>query len=186
MKKLLILIMLVAGITLGKAKPTELVMSLDDTFAVQDTADWKISVDKLLPLRFADVYVVPKGPKSFSLMLYFKCDMPDLANYDTPEKMKRALVDSSRKYLGGIVEKELVIEEIKYQGWFGFKTKFTDASLVGKKALAEDEFLYMVRGMIRLSKDSALGFSLMTNNLESEETKRVMNYVFSFVKPRTL
>ena len=185
MKKLLILLTFAAGITLGNAKPTELVMSLDDTFTVQDTADWKVSVDKLLTLRFADVYVAPKGPQSFSLMLYFKCDTPDLANYDTPEKKKRALVGSSQQYLGGIVEKELVIEEIKYGGWYGFKTKFTDASLVGKKALADGEFLYMVRGMIRLSKDSALGFSLMTNNLESDETKKVMNYIFSFVKPRT-
>jgi hypothetical protein len=159
-------------------------MALDDEYTVQDTEKWTVTVKRYLSLRLADVEVLPKQKKTFSLMLYFKCDTKDLAQFDTPEKMKKAVIASSKKYLGGTVEKEIRVEEIKNKGWYGFKTKLTDASLVGKKTIPEGEFLYMVRGMIRLSEDAALGFSLMTNDPNSKETREIEKYTYGFAKEK--
>jgi hypothetical protein len=128
--------------------------------------------------------VVPKERQTFDLMLYFHCDTEDLAQFDTPEKMKKAVIDSSAIYLGHIVEKQLTIEPITNKGWYGFRTKITDASLVGAKAIPDGEFLYIIRGMIRLSKDSALGFSLMTNEPSSAETAEILAYIYGFAKER--
>jgi hypothetical protein len=36
--------------------------------------------------------------------------------------------------------------------------------------------------MIRLSQDSVLGFSLLTNTLETEEYQKPFGYILSFVK----
>ena len=159
-------------------------MSLHDEYTVQDTEKWTVSVQRYMALRLADVEVLPKQKKSFSLMLYFKCDTKDLAQFDTPEKMNKSVIASSKKYLGGIVEKEIPVEEIKNKNWYGFKTKLTDASLVGNKTILDGEFLYIVRGMIRLSEDSVLGFSLMTNDPNPEETREIEKYIYAFAKEK--
>ncbi|AWI08726.1 hypothetical protein [Ereboglobus luteus] len=185
MKKIYTIILLFIISSICNAATQELIMSMDDRYTVQDTEDWAVTVGRYLSLRYADVKVLPKQTKkSFNLMLYFKCDTKDLAQFDTPKKMKKAVVSSSKKYLGGIVEKEIKVEEIKNKGWYGFKTQFTDASLVDKKTIPDDEYLYMIRGMIRLSEKSALGFSLMTNAPDSTETAEVMKYIYSFAKER--
>jgi hypothetical protein len=43
----------------------------------------------------------------------------------------------------------------------------------------------MIRGMIRLSNDSALGFSLMINNNDVNTAlfKEIMSYILKFEKP---
>lgn len=115
-------------------------------------------------------------------MLYFICDTKDLAQFDTPNKMKKSVIDSSRRYLAVTVEKVIKVEEISNKGWYGFKTKLTDARLYKQKTIPEDEFVYIVRGMIRLSENSALGFSLMTNTPDSAETNEIMDYIYSFAK----
>jgi len=184
MKTLFAIVTFVLGFSFCQAETLKLVMSLDDEYTVQDTEKWTVSVQRYMTLRLADVEVLPKEKKSFSLMLYFKCDTKDLAQFNTPEKMKRSVIASSKKYLGGIVEKEIVAEEIKNKGWYGFKTKLTDASLVGKKSIPAGEFLYIIRGMIRLSDDSALGFSLMANDPDSAETKELEKYIYGFAKEK--
>lgn len=70
-------------------------MSLDERFMVAETEKWSVTVEKLLPLRFADVRIEPKNDSGFSLMLFFKCETPDLAQFDSPEKMGRSVVSSS-------------------------------------------------------------------------------------------
>jgi hypothetical protein len=184
MKTLLTITILLVGLSLCRAENRELLMSMNDKYTVSDTEKWTVSVLRQLDLRFADVKVLPRQKKSFSLMLYFKCDTKDLAQFDTPEKMKRSVIESSEKYLGNTVEKEIKVEEIKNKGWYGFKTKLTDASLAGKKTIPEEEFLYIIRGMIRLSEDCALGFSLMTNDPNSAETHEIEKYIYSFAKEK--
>lgn len=184
MKTILTIAALLLGLLFCHAEPRKLSMTLDDVYMVQDTEKWTVSVQRYMPIRLADVAILPKQKKSFSLLLYFKCDTKDLAQYDTPEKMKNSVVASSKKYLEGIVEKEIKVEEIQNKGWYGFKTKLTDASLVGKKPIPDGEFLYIVRGMIRLSEDSALGFSLMTNDPNSEETREIEKYIYAFAKDK--
>jgi hypothetical protein len=89
--------------------------------------------------------------------------------------------------LAEAVEKTIEVEEITTKGQYGFKTMITDASLVGKP-VPKGEFLYMIRGMICLSESglqgSSLGFSLMTNDPKSTETKKILDYVYGFAKER--
>ncbi len=50
-----------------------------------------------------------------------------------------------------------------------------------KESVPAEEFRYMTRGMVRLSRDSVLNFSLMTNNLDSQAYKNFMAYITHFV-----
>jgi hypothetical protein len=162
----------------------ELVMSVEDRFTVAETEKWSVAVEKELSLRFANVKILPKKDKSFSLMLYFKCDTRDLAQFDSPAKIERAVRVSSEKYLPGAVEKKIDLKKLKTGGWYGCYTVITDAELAEKKEISQGEFKYITRGMIRLSKDSALAFSLMSNDLDGPEYKEVFKYIISFVKPK--
>jgi hypothetical protein len=167
----------------GETKEHKLQMSLNDTFVVKDSEKWRVTVDKVLPLRYGNVKVLPKKGYDFSLMLYFKCDTPDLAQFDSFEKMDRSILASSQQYLPDSVEKKVEIKRLNVKGWYGCSTVLTDKDVAGQKAVPPDQFKYMTRGMVRLSPDSALGFSLMTNQLDSPQYKELMDYVFSFVKP---
>jgi len=159
-------------------------MSLDDRFVVADSEKWSVAVERQLSLRFADVKITPKQGHGFSLMLYFKCDTPDLAEFDTPEKMKEAVRSSSEKYLSGTVEKAVELKELNAKGWYGFYTTLTDKEVAEKKKIPDGEFKYLMRGMIRLTPDSALGFSLMTNELGTPEYKELMSFILGFAKQK--
>ncbi|MEN6367829.1 MAG: hypothetical protein ABFC88_13555 [Thermoguttaceae bacterium] len=172
----------VPSVSFGQSEKHELRMSLDDTFVVKESEKWSIAVEKLLELRFANVKILPKKNHSFSLMLYFKCDTSDLAQYDTPQKMERALKSSSEKYLSNAVETKVDIKKLTFKGRYGFSTVLTDKELANQTTIPAGQFKYITRGMIRLSPDSALGFSLMTNSLDSTEYKELMDYIASFVK----
>jgi hypothetical protein len=162
----------------------ELRMSLTDVFRPEVPNDWKVEVKKYMPLRVADVKIAPLRGYDFDMMLYFKCDTKDLAVCDTPEKMEEIVKRSSQRYLPGIVEKEIVLQPIQVKSTYGFYTVLTDAELVGKAVPEPGKFKYLTRGMARLSKDSALGFSVMTNDIDSEDYRKLLNYVYGFIKPR--
>jgi hypothetical protein len=69
-------------------------------------------------------------------------------------------------------------------GWYGWYAVLTDAKLANKAKIPDGEFKYMTRGMVRLSPDSALGFSLMTNELDTPEYKKLFDYICSFIKEK--
>jgi hypothetical protein len=90
----------------------ELMMDRDDVFHVAETDQWRVRVERYLPIRFANVRIDGKQGYHFSLMLYFKCDTPDLADYDSPEKIKRSILISSQKYLDVTMEKEVKLLKV--------------------------------------------------------------------------
>lgn len=162
----------------------ELIMSTNDSFIVAETSEWKIIVQKELTLRFADVNIKPKKGDNFNMQLYFKCDTPDLAQFDSPVKIKQSVLSSSEKYLPYTVEKSVTLKELHVKGWYGWYTILTDAKLANSTSIPAGEFKYITRGMIRLSPDSALGFSIMTNDLDTPEYKKLFKYISSFVKEK--
>jgi len=159
----------------------ELRMSMSDVYQVEETANWNVQVEKLLTLRFADVIITPKRGYDFSMKLFFKCDTPDLAKFDTPEKIAETVRTSSAQYLPYSEEREIVLKPAPVKPMYGFLTVLTDAEEARKNTHAPGEFKYLTRGMVRLSKDTALGFSLMTNDTDSQEYKKLLGYVYSFV-----
>jgi hypothetical protein len=159
-------------------------MSLDDTFVIAGPSTWNFEVERELTLRFADIKVTPKEGEDFSMLLYFKCDTSDLSQFDTPEKIKRSVEKSSEQYLPGILEKKIILQKVPQRLTYGFYTVLTDADVANKSEAAPGEFKYMTRGMVRLSKDSVLGFSIMSNSTSSKTYQALLDYVYSFVKPR--
>jgi hypothetical protein len=65
---------------------------------------------------------------------------------------------------------------------FGYYTVITDAKWVDVQHVPEGEYKYMTRGMYRTSDDTALGFSIMSNDVTSDEYKGLLSYVYSFTK----
>ena len=178
---LLCALALVAGA--AEFKHYQLRMSADDTFTVAETKTWAVKVERFLSMRHADVKVTPKVGADFSLMLYFKCDTADLANFDSAEKMKKVVLASSQKYLPNCVEKEVQLHAINQRGRYGFYTILTDANLANETRVPEGKFKFITRGMVRLSTDSALGFSLMTNEVTSKKYEELLAYVLGFIQP---
>jgi hypothetical protein len=164
-------------------KSVEVMTSLEDSFRISETEQWNVKVERELALRHADVRIDDKKGYPFSLMLYFKADTPDIAQFDTPEKMKRSVLESSEKYLSSIVEKSITMRPMPVASTFGFYTILTDAEVANKAKPAAREFKFLTRGMVRVSKNTALGFSLMTNDVDSADYRRLFDYVGSFVKP---
>lgn len=177
----IIAILLNTTICHGSACLHELQMSVHDTFCIEQKAKWNIEVEKLLTLRFADVRITPTD-NSFSLMLYFKADTADLAQFDSPGKIKNSIVRSSEKYLPYVVEKTITLENFTAKGSYGFITIVTDKELVNQSSPGVGQFKYLSRGMVRLSEDSALGFSIMTNELGTDKYKELTDYVLAFIK----
>jgi hypothetical protein len=158
-------------------------MSLDDTFVIAGSTSWNFEIEKELTLRFADIKVTPKRGEDFNMMLYFKCDTSDLSLFDTPEKIRCSVEKSSEQYLPWIQEKKIILQKVPKQSTYGFYTVLTDADVAKKTMPAPGEFKYMTRGMVRLSKDSVLGFSIMSNSTSSKTYEALLDYVYSFVKP---
>lgn len=165
-------------------RPREIRMSLDDRFRLAPSDRWDVSVERELSLRFADVHVVPKTGRTFDLMLYFKCDTPDLARYDTPEKMERSLLESSEFYRPHVLETVFEPKRLDVGGRYGFLLVLTDAQLADLDVVPEGQFKYLLRGMVRLSDDSALGFSLMANERDTPLVDELLGYAFGFVKAK--
>lgn len=185
MKHLLAVVAILFPLAVGGTEMMHVLrMSLDDQFTVAETEKWSVTVERLLTLRFADVRIEPKNDRSFSLMLYFKCDTPDLAQFDSPKKIECSVRTSSEKYLSGTVEKKIELKKLNIKGWYGCYTVLTDAELATKMKIPKGEFKYITRGMVRLSQDSALGFSLMSNDLDSPQYKELFEYIMSFVKTK--
>jgi len=157
-------------------------MSLDDTFVIKGPSNWNFEIEKELTLRFADIKVTPKSGEDFNMKLYFKCDTSDLSQFDTPEKIRRSVEKSSVQYLPWIQEKKIILQKVPKRSTYGYYTILTDAAVLKKSVPASGEFKYMTRGMVRLSKDSVLGFSIMSNSTNSKTYKALLDYVYSFVK----
>lgn len=162
--------------------PNEIKTSLRDTFYLNPKADWDVELKKGLMLRAYDYSIKPKSSSSFNLMLFFKADTPDLAQFNSPNKIRNSVLTSSQKYKPYIVEKEIKLVEVKEKGTYGYYTILTDKELVNQQTIPNGEFIYMTRGMIRLSEDSALGYSIMTNDIDSKLYQELLDYIYGFIK----
>jgi hypothetical protein len=163
------------------AKDIKITMSLDDTFTIKDNPNWIIKNERYMPLRLADISIFSKKGYAFDLKLYFKCDTKDLSNFDTAEKIKESILASSKKYLPYCVEDKIILEKLKVKR-FGFYTQLTDKELIKKKKIPKGEYKYMTRGFYRVGNDSVLGFSLMTNDIDSKDYRQMIAYILSFEK----
>jgi len=181
----LLLLLLLLTLAAGAAELRQFMLKLseDDIFTIAESDTRSVKVEHYQPMRHADVRVTPKTGAAFSLMLYFKRDTTDLGNFDTAEKMKRAVLQTAQKFLPGCVEREIQLQTLNHQGRYGFYTVQTDAQYAPASKAPEVKFKFATRGMVRLSTDTALGFSLQTNAVNSKEYKELLDYILSFIQP---
>jgi len=159
----------------------EIRMSLNDIFEIKNNPDWTITVDRYMPLRLADISIISKKGYDFDLKLYFKCDTKDLARFDTREKALKSVLDSSKPYLPYCVEKAIAPKPLKVKR-FGFYAVLTDKKLAKAEKTPPGEYKYMTRGLYRTADDSVLGFSLMTNDIDSKDYEKLLEYILAFEK----
>ena len=160
------------------AETHEVLLGPHDRYEISETRDWRFEVLRELAGQFSDVRIKPKRGDDFSLTLYFLADPPELARLDTPDKIASSVAAGAEKYLPQIVEKKITLQKVSPRGSYGSLTVLTAAGLQG----APGEFRYQTRGMVRLSSDAALGFSLLSNEVNGIGYRQLLNHVYSFVR----
>lgn len=161
----------------------EITTGRGEIFRIRETADFNVRLDRYEPLGFAEIGVDDKHGYPFRLRLHFKADPPRRGQFNSRKKMAKAVQEDAEKYLSATVEKSVALRKVPIRSTYGFYTVLTDAAVAGKAGHEPGEYRYMTRGMIRLSKNTAPGFSLMTNDVDSFHYRKMLNYVYSFVKP---
>ncbi len=163
------------------AKDTKLQITMDETFTIKENPDWVVKIERYMPLRLADVSIFSQKGYDFDLKLYFKSDTKDLSNFNTPDKIKKSIIDSSKQYLPYCTEKTIILKKLKVKR-FGFYAQLTDKQLINQKTIPRGKYKYMTRGFYRTGSGSVLGFSLMTNDLDTKAYKQILAYILSFEK----
>ena len=156
----------------------EIVLGPNDRYEVRETAQWRFEVLKESAGRFTDVQFKPKHGDAFNLTLYFLADTPDHVSLDTPEKIAAAVQDGAEQFLPLTVEKKITLQAIAPRGSFGSLTVMTAAAPKG----APGEFKYQTRGLVRLSSQASLGFSLLSNEINTAGYRQWLNHTYSFIK----
>lgn len=186
------LILLLTGIVSGAAEeeityPRKLScqISVEETFEVVPRPGWTVYPQRELALRFWSLLI--RGPEDrFSLQLNFFCDTKDLARFDTPEKMRRALRRTMAPLLPGALEtlrkSPAALRTFAPRGRFGFAMRITDAKYANRTPPAE-EWKYLTSGIFRCGRDSALLFTLMTNSIDDAEYAGLLDFVASLAIP---
>lgn len=159
-------------------------MSVGDTFVVEEMEEWDVDVCKPQNLPYVEVVIEPKIDKSFSMKLFFMRDTPDMANFDTPDKVKKFIMASSMQIFAGGLDKKIVSQKLELKGWYGWYIILPDTKLENKVNIPEGDFKYATRGMIRLSSDSVIWFMLLTNELDTPKYKRLFDFACSFIKEK--
>ena len=161
-------------------------MSLEDTFEITPRPGWTLEPWSYLPLRFGAV-VIRDADETFSLKLTFLCDTPDLAKFDSPEKMRRWLLDNyANVYYEDSLEKQthvpLRVQSFAPGGRYGSLVRLTDKHFADTPP-PPGEWKVATFGIVRLSADSAMTFELLTNSVDDSAYESLLDYIGSFVKP---
>jgi hypothetical protein len=159
----------------------KLEITLRDAFEISETDTWNVVVERYLMLRYADVKITPKHGYDFNMKLFFKSDTEDLAKFDTPHKIEQSVKRSTEEYLPYIVEKQIKLRAVSAPQTFGYYAVITDKKWANTQHPPKGEYKFMTRGMYRTTEDTALGFSIMTNDVSSKEYESLLTYVYSFV-----
>lgn len=160
-------------------------ISMDDTFEVIPKPGWTMYPLKELSLRLGIVRIHGKNDE-FSLQLNFVCDTPDLSRLNTPDKMKYSLNRRTQQFfmesLERVRKEHIMVRSFAPFGRFGFAVRFTDRKYADEKPTA-GEWKYLTCGLFRLSEDSVLLFTLMTNTIDDASYVSLLDYIAAFQHP---
>jgi hypothetical protein len=180
-----VLLAMLCASAAGAAEPKQYLVRLaeDENYTVTETKTWNVQLVRAQPLHHADIKITPKTGKPFKLMLYFKSDTHAQANFDSVAKMKEIITYSSQNDLKRAGVQELSFQPIDHRGRYGAYAVITNAVPPQLPNATTGPFKFTLRGMVRLSTDAALGFSLQINEQTSPAFKELLDYILNFVQP---
>ncbi|GAA5159378.1 hypothetical protein [Viridibacterium curvum] len=159
----------------------EIVLGPSDRYTLPETNEWRPEVLTEATDRFADVRVRPKQGQALSLTLYFLADPLTQARFNTPDKIAATVTRNAEPSLRQSIERKVTLSPIRVHGSYGSLSVLTAAELRG----APGEFRYQTRGMVRISPEAALGFTLLSNAIDTTEYRQALDYIYDFIqRPR--
>lgn len=163
-------------------KKTRLRIGPNDAFVIRESDVWDIRIEKYEPMHYAEIKVTPKMGPEFILAARFVCDTPDMGNFDTTEKLKKTVELAAEPYLDRSVEEKIELRDYWHNGSTMWTATVVDKAYVGRRTLVAGEFRCITLGIVRLSRDSVLEFTLMEKEIS---TSGMESYVLSFVRGPT-
>jgi len=157
-------------------------METEDTYEIKELEGFSVEVLDVLTLRFGNVRIEAKSGQ-VELEMRLLCDTVDLAKYNTPEKIRKAVTWSSRRFASDSAERSVKLEEKETAGRFGARADFTDASLEGK-TVPEGEHRVVRVGMQSLSDNAVVAYFLYYNDSSDVQVQQAMDYMHSLIRAR--
>ncbi|MBQ6351675.1 MAG: hypothetical protein IJJ28_00215, partial [Lentisphaeria bacterium] len=118
-------------------------MGVEDSYLLRPKLDWKLYIGNFVGLVYGDVLL--KGPdNSFNLSIQISYDDPDSPQYDTPEKLRSALLALTGNWYRESWERTRKIphpalfREFAPAGRFGWVARFSARRWVGRMPPPED------------------------------------------------
>lgn len=166
------------GITDNKSYRESLVVVSDQlqqyTVSVLGFNWWQVSSQKvnkkLLHVKFSDT----TGDSKMTLMIDFLVAAKE-TQYNQ-SKLKDLLVKKSRQVIAGSVEKRPTLVNIRTQGVLGIYSSFKDATLADEVNIPDGEYRFNTQG-IMYTKGVLINFTLLSNDLSSENHRSAMNFM---------
>ena len=157
-------------------------VALCDAYLVSETGNWNVEVTNYVRHRLADVKISPKSGYDFNMKLLFKSDSE---GFFTPHMIQRSVRHNTEVYLPYIVENKINLKPAPLPDGTGYYAVITDKKWAKAKKVPAGNYKYMTRGLYRTSPETVLEFSVMTNEVASDNYKSLLEYVFSFMKKAT-
>lgn len=164
-------------------------MGLEDSYLLYPQPEWKLYVGDFVGLIYGDILL--KGPNnSFNLSIQIGYDDPDLPRYDTPEKLRVAMLDLTKKLYRDSWERAQGIphgdlfREFAPAGRFGFAARFSARRWVGKTPPPDDsEGKYATCGFFRSGQYSVMYFQLWCNSVDDAGYCNLLDYIATLAIP---
>ncbi|QHI69476.1 hypothetical protein [Tichowtungia aerotolerans] len=176
MKKTITSLLLLFSITVS-AENFKIQMSEDDTFKISAPPRWNMKQLKYEENKTATFSYSPKD-NSFVLKVFFQRDQID---EHSVEKMLLRLDKDITRYAG---KKEITLEPFDFgtgKG-YGFYGILIDEETTNKPDPEPNEFVYMTRGMLRVSADTVVSFFMLTHEKEGSINEELKQYLCDFSK----
>ncbi len=162
-------------------------MGIEESFIVKLKPDWRAIRRKSVDLCFEDFLI--KGPKnSFNLSMQFCYEDPELLQYDTPEKQRKALTELTASLYDESYEKTqgkpLFFRDFSPAGRCGFAVRLTSRRWIGKTPPPEEpEGKFATCGLLRIGENSALFFQLWTNTVDDAAYRELLDLIVALCIP---
>ena len=162
-------------------------MGIEESFIVKLKPGWQVFRRKSVDLCYEDFLI--KGPKnSFNLTMQFCYEDPDLLQYDTPEKQRKALLELTASLYDESYEKSRgispAIRDFAPGGRCGCALRLTAKRWVGRTPPPEEpEGKFVTCGLFRVGANSALFFQLWGNSIDDAAYREIMDMIVALTIP---